>query len=143
MYKRILVGFDGSEAGLKAVRRGAELAVSFGAELYVVTVVPPPNVMVGPLLMPEVVETTPFLETARRRLREISDIVFKEYGIDMKHEVLEGDPTEALVRYAEERNCDLIVVGRRGLRGLERLVLGSVAQKVASRAKVDTLIVPT
>ncbi len=143
MYKRILVGFDGSESGLKAVRRGAELAVSFGSELFVVTVVPPPNVMLGPLLIPEVVETAPFLETARRRLKELSNSIFKEYGIDINYEVLEGDPTEALIRYAEEKKCDLIVVGRRGLRGLERLVLGSVTQKVASRAKVDTLIVPT
>ncbi len=141
MYKRILAGYDGSEASRKAVMRAAELASTLGAELHVITVVPPPSVVLGTLMTPEYLDTKPLIEAARRRLDDLSEEVKQGYNVSVKVDVLEGDPSETLIEYSNDNKCDLIVLGRRGLSGLERLLLGSVTQRVASKSRVDVLIV--
>jgi len=141
LYKRILAGYDGSEASRKAVLRAAEIASILEAELHVVTVVPPPSVVLGTLMTPEPLDTKPLIEAARRRLENLSKEVEKEFGVSVSINVLEGDPSEILIEYSEDNECDLIVLGRRGLSGLERLLLGSVTQRVAAKSKVDVLIV--
>ena len=141
MYKRILAGYDGSEASRKAVLRAAEIASILEAELHVVTVVPPPSVVLGTLMTPEPLDTKPLIEAARGRLENLSKEVEKEFGVNVSINVLEGDPSETLIEYSEDNGCDLIVLGRRGLSGLERLLLGSVTQRVAAKSKVDVLIV--
>ncbi|MEB3780190.1 MAG: universal stress protein [Desulfurococcales archaeon] len=141
MYKRILAGYDGSEASRKAVMRAAELASTLGAELHVITVVPPPSVVLGTLMTPEYLDTKPLIEAARRKLNDLSEEVKQGYNVSVKVDVLEGDPSETLIEYSDDNKCDLIVLGRRGLSGLERLLLGSVTQRVASKSRVDVLIV--
>jgi nucleotide-binding universal stress UspA family protein len=73
------------------------------------------------------------LEQARRALT----------GRDLQSEFVAstGPPAEAVVRLAAERSADLIVVGTRHKRFLERLVEGSVLQEVIRRAKCDVLVV--
>jgi nucleotide-binding universal stress UspA family protein len=64
MYRKILVGYDGSEAGKKAFETGLELAATHGAELYVLTVSRPPEIG-------DDVETEAVIENSRRYHRDL------------------------------------------------------------------------
>ncbi len=61
--------------------------------------------------------------------------------IPVHHVLLEGDPASEIVRYAEEQVVDLIVMGTHGRSGLERLLMGSVAEKVMREAPCSVLVV--
>ncbi|MCE4602088.1 MAG: universal stress protein [Desulfurococcales archaeon] len=141
IYKDILVGFDGSENSLKAARRACELARLHGASVHLATVVPPSTVILGELMTPEVLDTSPLAEAARERLREVASSLSEEYGVQVSYEVYQGDPGEVLLDLLES-GYDLIIVGRRSLSRLERMLMGSVARKVVERSSRDVLVVP-
>ncbi|HIP66061.1 MAG TPA: universal stress protein [Pyrodictium sp.] len=144
VYKNILVGYDGSEASRKAVEKATKIAKIFGAKLILVTVIPSPVPLVGELLVPSTAKSTEAVETAKRELEKMARELSEIHEINVEYQVLQGDPAEELTRYAEEKGCDLIVVGRRGAGKLERLLLGSVSEKVIRLAKkADVLVVET
>jgi nucleotide-binding universal stress UspA family protein len=77
--------------------------------------------------------------------REILDATIS--GLDLtgvEWEAVEevGDPAATLVAYCERTNADVLVVGRRGAGLLERIVIGSVADRVAHHAPCPVLVVP-
>ncbi|MCE4625011.1 MAG: universal stress protein [Desulfurococcales archaeon] len=141
MYSKILVGFDGSEASYKAVMKAADLAQTMGADLIIVSVVPPPTALLGELMTPEVIDPKPLADAARSAIKRLKEKLEKEKGVTPETEVLLGDPAEAIVELAKEKGADLIVLGRRGLSRLERLFVGSVTRKVLERAETDVLVV--
>jgi nucleotide-binding universal stress UspA family protein len=141
MYKRILTGFDGSEASYKAVLKAADLALSMNSELILLSVVPPPTVFLGELMTPEIIDPKPLLDSAKKTLEMIAEKIEKEKGIKPNIIVMLGDPADTIVDIAEEEGVDLIVLGRRGLSRLERLFVGSVTRKVLERTKIDVLVV--
>jgi nucleotide-binding universal stress UspA family protein len=61
--------------------------------------------------------------------------------IAVRHVLLQGDPAEEIVRYGRDTGMDLIVMGTHGRTGVERLVLGSVAEKVLRDASCSVLVV--
>ncbi len=61
--------------------------------------------------------------------------------ISVRHVFLEGDPAAEIVRYARDAGMDLIVMGTHGRTGLERLLMGSVAEKVLREAPCSVLVV--
>jgi nucleotide-binding universal stress UspA family protein len=140
VYSRILVGFEGSPESHEALRKAIELARRLGAEVRIVTVVPPPSVVLGPLMTPEEIDFTPLARAAEEELKRIAEEASKE-GVSVTHEVRLGEPATELLEAAEEWGADLIVLGRRRLSGLERVAIGSVSSKVANHAGVDVLIV--
>jgi nucleotide-binding universal stress UspA family protein len=62
-------------------------------------------------------------------------------GIPVDHEFMEGDPATEIVNYASDANVDLIVMGTHGRTGVERLLMGSVAEKVMRDAPCSVLVV--
>jgi nucleotide-binding universal stress UspA family protein len=62
-------------------------------------------------------------------------------GITVEHVMLEGDPADEIVRHARQMAADLIVMGTQGRTGLDRLLLGSVAEKVLRDAACSVLVV--
>jgi nucleotide-binding universal stress UspA family protein len=62
-------------------------------------------------------------------------------SIPVTHVLLEGDPASEIVRYGRDAGIDLIVMGTHGRTGVERLVLGSVAEKVLGAASCSVLVV--
>jgi len=143
LYRCIVVGYDGSEASRAAVERALALAKLSGGKLVVATVVPPPTVFLGELLLPEVVDVSTVEEPARRQLEALVREIREAAGFEnVEPVILMGDPADELVAYAEDNGCDLIVVGRRGRGGLERLILGSVSSKIVNISHgVDVLVV--
>ena len=74
-------------------------------------------------------------DAALERIHSIAD------GVDLQTVTLEGKPTVEIVKYATENAVDLIVIGTKGKRGFELLLLGSVAEKVVQSAPCKVLVV--
>ncbi len=62
-------------------------------------------------------------------------------NIPVRHVLLQGDPAEEIVRYCRDAGIDLVVMGTHGRTGLERLLMGSVAEKVLRDAPCSVLVV--
>ncbi len=76
----------------------------------------------------------------KERIREVEKMA-RTYEVSYKVTILSGDPGPAIVEYANHHHADIIVIGSRGLSGLQEFVLGSVSHKVAKRANCPVLIV--
>jgi len=138
MFKKIVVGTDGSGTAARAVSHAAELAKRTGAELLVVSVYRAPSDAAPPLANPN---ETPGIEVAHGLLEDVS----KRYGqeITLRTVPREGKPADALLDVAEEEGADVIIVGSRGMSGAKRFVLGSVPNTVSHHAPCHVLIVHT
>ena len=135
--KTIVVAYDGSEAATRALDRTADLATAFGSTVVVASISP---LMTGaahgggstdPAHPPE--EHRALLDKARAALAA--------RGVASEVQLGVGDPAEAIVQLAEERNADLIVVGTREPGFFERLLGHSVSESVQRHAHCDVLIV--
>jgi nucleotide-binding universal stress UspA family protein len=135
MNRTLVVGYDGSEASRKAVNYAA--ARVNGGKLFLVTaVVPPPEWMGAPGWQQILDEEH---ERGRRLLAEAAGSL--PQGVDYTIELLEGPAADAIVRVAEARDADAIVVGSRGL-GRVRAVLGSVSHDVLHLSDRPVVVVP-
>jgi nucleotide-binding universal stress UspA family protein len=125
--KKILVAYDDPES--RTLARAADLAQQLGSELIVTNVAASDPDEAG--------------EEARygRERLEQARAFLAEKGLTAEFVALTGQPAEAIVSLAEERNADLIVVGMRKKGFFERLVEGSVAQNVMRRTTTDVLAV--
>ena len=137
MYRKILVGYDGSAASRKAFETALELAEKDGAELYVLSVARPPEVG-------DDVETEAVIENSRqyhhRMLAELKSSVARR-GVKTHFEVGIGHPAEQIIYDADRHGVDLIVVGHRGRSKFARLLLGSVSKQVTEHAGRPVLVV--
>jgi nucleotide-binding universal stress UspA family protein len=140
--KKILVATDGSHDAASAARRAAGMARAFGAELYLVHVVPvsEPYHMLGadfedgPSLYEEDVER------ARNLLGKQAGLVKETGGEVAKTYLKTGEPDAEVVSLAEEIGADLIVAGSRGKSPLRRPI-GSVSSSIAAHAHCPVLVV--
>jgi nucleotide-binding universal stress UspA family protein len=137
VYRRILVGYDGSKAARKAVETAVQLAAKHGAELYVLAVSRPPEIG-------DDVETEAIIEGSRRHhrglLAELRGELSKA-GVRAHYEVVVGHPAEQIIYHADRHGVDLIVVGDRGRSKFARLLLGSVSRNVVHYADRPVLVV--
>jgi nucleotide-binding universal stress UspA family protein len=137
MFKNILLAFDGSEHAQKAALLAADLARQYRASLCLVHTYDPVPDYLG----------EPFLQEAISKRTEVADrVVAQALALlgefpQLEIEVLEGPPAEAILRVAEIRKVDLIVMGTRGLGQLKGLLLGSQSQKVLTHAQCPVLLV--
>jgi len=74
----------------------------------------------------------------RQQLEQIRPL---DASIRVRHVLLEGEPAAEIVRYAQDMNMDLVVMGTHGRTGLERRLMGSVAEKVMRQATCSVLVV--
>lgn len=137
MITRILAAYDGSEAAGKAYGQALDLAIRYDAVLDVLAVAQPPD-------FGDNEETQALLENMQEHftaqftpLRERA----AQGGANAAFEVRVGHPAEQIVRLAEERKSDLIVVGHRGKGLFERWLLGSIARMVIAYAHCAVLVV--
>ncbi|MBS7780036.1 universal stress protein [Acidovorax sp. CCYZU-2555] len=143
MFKHILVPVDGSSTSLLAVSKAAELAKVFGSSVTAVYVVDPyPFTGVGAdfaygqaqYLSAATAEANTALESVRK--------IMDDAGLAVNTVVGEGHAVhEGIVRVVENTGADLIVIGSNGRRGLEKLMLGSVTQRVLRSVHIPVLVV--
>ena len=145
-YTTVLAGTDGSESSFRAVDRAADVARDAGAKLLLACVYRPmsarevqdaQDVLGGEAY--KVSGSTP----AEDVLRDAADRARSSGLTDIEVVAVEGDPVDELVRVADQRGVDLVVVGNRGLNSLAGRLLGSVPANISHRASCDVLIVHT
>lgn len=127
--------------GSAAAEAGADVALGLcsmtEAGLHVINVVDES----GPW---STLETSDLLVAFEAMGREAVDVVIEraeDAGLSsVQASVLEGDPADVIVEYADERDVDAIVLGTHGRRGLDRVLLGSVAEAVVARAPVPVIV---
>ncbi len=139
----VLVAIDGSEASKNAARVGVSLAEHRGGRVTLVTVVRPPEGWWGVGGAPPSPEAMSVAITRART--EVLDPMAEEFAdadcrVDLVEEI--GDPAGVVLQLAVTLEADVLVVGRRGSSLVERLMLGSVADRLAHEAPCPVLIVP-
>ena len=147
MYRHILIATDGSELATKAMGQGLDLAKRVGAQVTVVTVTEPwsPFDMaqearegrpdpIGQFEAIAAKAANRILADAAQRAKAL------EVSADCIH-VKDRYPAEGIMSVVSDKQCDLIVMGSRGLRGVSRLLLGSQAYEVLTHCRVPSLIV--
>lgn len=140
---RILVATDFAEGSLPALRVAGEIARSTGTTATLVHVVKPISSAFSSALMPLGDTWTPPSKAAIDQLealgRSTLEGLAKQYGF-AQFEQLDGDPADAILERAEALGVEMIVMGSRGRKGLARLVLGSVAEKVIRLSQCSVLV---
>jgi nucleotide-binding universal stress UspA family protein len=145
MFRRIIVGTDPSDQALHAAHVAAEIARNFQARVTLLSVCDTTERPHCHEIIPDVL---PFIEDRARigkavhlqALRRTGQVL-KEMGVPYTSRCESGPPVETIVRVAQEQQADLIVLGSRGLSGLQRLLLGSVSEGVLSHAHCPVLVV--
>ncbi|WP_456271982.1 universal stress protein [Bacillus sp. AK031] len=138
MYKKILLATDGSEHSKRAAENAIHIAqCSEGSAIEVVYVVDAGRAKSDVLANWNSSEMNDF---RKERMKDVERKA-KEAGVSYDIKVLHGEPGPAIVEYVNANEVDLVVIGSRGLNGLQEFVLGSVSHKVAKRANCPVLIV--
>jgi len=140
-----MVAIDGSEHSLKAAEYALEIAKSFSAQLYAVTVTYVPesyHLKQEDVLNQSRQTSDNSMEDAKTWLERFNR-ESKEDNIQLKTELINSHrPADYIIlEYAEKNNIDLIVVGTRGRSGFKKLLLGSVASSVVTYAHCPVMVV--
>jgi nucleotide-binding universal stress UspA family protein len=138
-YRKILVAVDGSESSRNALFQAFRLAVDEKCWITVTSVVPPYEGEIEILGVKDI-------KAALRRpcdeaLGEAQKLAEQERVL-LKTVCEEGAIHERIVDLADAENCDLIIMGRRGLRTVERMLVGKVTARVIGHTQRDVLVVP-
>ena len=146
MYTRILVAVDGSETSRRAFNAALDLAVSNGAVLEAFYAVEnTPMYFEAPGYDPSILRNR-LVEQGKELSAELAQAM-REKGIEgdlVTGEASSLDDVSVLVLNAADAfKADLLVMGTHGRRGFQRLILGSVAERVVRQATLPVLLVPS
>lgn len=145
-YKKILVPFDGSEHAKKALTQAIALAEACDhAKLYLASVCNMVSAMSNfdQVSIAEGCLTTKLTEDLEAQCKADLEEAEKMVPAGMDYETLYevGSPGPVLLNMTEEKECDLVVMGSRGLGPLKGIFMGSVSSYLVSRSKCPVLIV--
>jgi nucleotide-binding universal stress UspA family protein len=142
LFRKILVATDGSEQVRKAVDSAIEIAKLNDAKLYAVYVVAVGGYAITPSkdmeweravkeqLIKEGKEATNYVEDTGRVAK-----------IEIESIILEGNPADEIINFAEKNDIDLIVMGTQGKSAIQRFLIGSVAENVVRHFDKIVLVV--
>lgn len=147
MYRNILIATDGSDLAHKAVAHGIQLAKSVGAKVTAVVVEAPFNVFDLRESRTQQIgsEFAHYNEAIRRHAGKVLGEVAaaaKKAGIACDTVQVEHEhPYEAIIKTAEDKSCDAIVMASHGRSGLSAVLLGSVTNKVLTHTSIPVVVV--
>jgi len=140
LVEKILIATDGSEYTKNAVDYGVDLAKSTGAKLLAIYVVDTAAFASIPM--------DAAWESMYELLKQEGDLAIKYVaekadaeGLKFEGTLIEGHPADEIIKYSEKNSISLIVMGTLGKSGLDRFLLGSVAEKVVRNSKIPVLVV--
>ena len=138
MYKHILLAADGSDNSVRAAQEAIKLAQLTEHSLIEIVLVASFD-----KARTEVLHASSSEGLMLERRRKIANIeqLLQAAGIRYDVTILKGDPGPEIVAYANDKAVDIVVLGSRGLNGLQQMVLGSVSHKVMKRVTCPALIV--
>ena len=139
MIGRILIATDGSEKNRAALDEGIKIARVFKATVYAVYVIDTGTFssMSGDIPLGDTYRI--FQAEAEQAFARINAQAAGEVKVETS--ILEGHPAAEIVKFAVSKKIDLIVIATQGKRGLERLLLGSVAEEIIRSAPCKVLVV--
>ncbi len=140
MYKQILIAVDGSETSRLALDDALQLAREQGAKVLLLHVYEP----IISSSTHGVVDLTEAIRSEGEKIAAVALEEARKAGVEARNRVVDAAGRRVASVIVEEANAadaDLIVLGTHGRRGLEHLVLGSVAEGVARRAAVPVLLI--
>ncbi|HTU86479.1 MAG TPA: universal stress protein [Solirubrobacteraceae bacterium] len=135
--KKIVIGYDESDAAKRALERAADLAKAFDSELLVVSVAPI-TTNIGRSAGP--IDSTDPPSAHIEELKH-AQTYLEGRGLQAEYAPAIGHPAETLAQAAEDRGADLVVLGTREPNVIARLFGQSVSESVAHRVHCDVLIV--
>jgi nucleotide-binding universal stress UspA family protein len=143
---RIIIGLDGSPDAELAMEAVAERVWPDGSEAHLITILDSRLSFLTPSLIPRLARWSSPADSANdqawidRMMKAASDKL-QNAGLKISTEVVRGDPSQRLLDAAIDWEADCIVVGARGLSGIERFLTGSVSTDVAARASCSVEVV--
>jgi len=139
--KKILCAVDFSEASKEVAGYAAYLAKSVNAQILVLYVAPSLSQYVGFHVPPNSIESfvKEIVAGADKSMEAFLSEQFK--GVNARGEVVTGYAAEEILHIAEEEKVDMIVMGTHGRRGIDRILFGSVAERVVKNAECPVLTV--
>jgi nucleotide-binding universal stress UspA family protein len=151
--KKILIGIDDSKYAEHAAEYGFEIARKFKAAVGVVNIVEPavlPQMMAGadPIMGmishvtgPEEME---LLDIQKNQSENIVEQTIKKFGSDIQvtHFTEYGSTADGIISCSKEFKADMIIIGTHSRSGIDRLLMGSVAEHVVRHSEIPVLVVP-
>ncbi len=146
-YQTIIVPLDTSPFAEHALDQAYELASAMNATLHLVSIIPPPHVLPVHIHFHKEKEPQTLvrawhqteLERRTHYLEQRAEL-FREQGLMVQTDVATGHPAEEILRFCTQHQDTLLVMTTHGRSGLRRILLGSVAMKVAQGAHVPMLL---
>jgi len=140
-YESVLVPTDGSEAATAAVEHALAVAERYDATVHVLSVVDMEALAGASSVGMSVPDVAQDLEAEHETATETIADRCERRGIEVETRVEQGTPHRAIARYVDERGIDLVTMGTHGRTGLDRLLLGSVTDRVIRTSPVPVLTV--
>lgn len=140
LYTKILIATDGSEYTKNAVDYGIDLAKNLGAKLHAVYVID--TAAFASIPMDAAWESMYELlnQEGSQAIKYVTEKAEAE-GVVIEGNLIEGHPADEIIKFSEKNSISLIVMGTLGKSGLDRFLLGSVAEKVVRNSKIPVLVV--
>ncbi|WP_440769176.1 universal stress protein [Natronorubrum sp. DTA28] len=132
MYDNVLIPTDGSDGTRQSITHGLTIAKRFDATIHALSIVPE-----GPLGTLQNDAAAP----AAHRAVERVEVDAERAAVDVETAVEQGVPHEEILGYADENDIDMIVMGTQGRTGLDRVLVGSVTERVVRMADVPVVTV--
>jgi nucleotide-binding universal stress UspA family protein len=150
---KILIGIDDSKYAEHAAEYGFDLAHKFNAEVGVVNIVEPMLIpqtatgvdpLMGAGMASTVAEDMEIIDIQKSHSGALVESIIKKFGGDIQvtHFTEYGSTADGIISCGKEFGADLIVIGTHSRSGLDRLLMGSVAEHVVRHAEVPVLVVP-
>ena len=143
MFKHVLLPTDGSKLSETAVRSGVQFAKSINARVTGCSVVPKLHFFNYDSDMPTTIKEQAIQECKLQTENHLDFVrkTAKEAGVPCDTVCGTSDqPYDAIVKAAEEKGCDLIMMASHGRRGVSGLLIGSETQKVLTHSKIPVLV---
>lgn len=137
-YSKILVPTDGSSYALLAGRHAAYLAKGLGASVIVLNAMDTDMAFHSGIHYAD--EVAQLEKSGLKATASIKELCTGA-GVETKELVVRGSPVEAILKVADDEHADLIVMGTVGMSAVERVLLGSVSEKVSRHAHCPVLLV--
>jgi nucleotide-binding universal stress UspA family protein len=138
LFEKILIATDGSEKNRAAVEEALQIGRVCGSTVFAAYVM---DLSAFESASADVVIRDSWVVIQREAEAALARVGTLAEGVHLETVTLEGKPAAEIVRFAAEKEIDLIVIGTQGKRGLERLLLGSVAEQIIRSAPCKILVV--
>ena len=138
MYENILLPTDGSDAMTDVIDQAVSLANIHDATLHALYVVNTASLTDLPMESSWEGVSNALKNEGQHALEQVEN---RAEDVSLEQTMIDGSPAKEIVRYAGDNDCDVIVMGTHGRSGFDRLLLGSVAERVVRSSAVPVLTI--